>query len=162
MDRLREHIHPHPLEPLVGQRSKARIQHRPQCLDKWRQRVREVAVLVASTEAVTRHDDATAKATHQAQQVSVCRCRLSRQACAADHRIPHVVSRPKEVAAKRRNPEKKPRRWVVEVCHSWLNRFRKLLVRYQKLGRSFVALNHIAAGIIVFRKNKRAIDIFYG
>jgi IS5 family transposase len=35
--------------------------------------------------------------------------------------IPHVVSRPKEAAAKRRNPAKKARRWVVEVCHSWFN-----------------------------------------
>ena len=38
--------------------------------------------------------------------------------------IPHVVSRGKEAQAKRRNPEKKARRWVVEVCHSWFNRFR--------------------------------------
>jgi hypothetical protein len=37
--------------------------------------------------------------------------------------IPHVVSRGKEVDAKRRNPTKKARRWVVEVCHSWYNRF---------------------------------------
>jgi signal transduction histidine kinase len=31
------------------------------------------------------------------------------------------------------------------VCHSWFNRFRKLLVRYEKLERSFMALNHLAA-----------------
>ena len=47
--------------------------------------------------------------------------------------IPHVVGRRKEADAKRRNPAKKARRWVVEVCHSWFNRFRKLLVRYEKL-----------------------------
>ena len=76
--------------------------------------------------------------------------------------IPHVVSRPKEVAAKRRNPGKKARRWVVEVCHSWFNRFRKLLVRYEKLERSFVALNHIAAAIIAFRKVKLTVNIIYG
>lgn len=34
----------------------------------------------------------------------------------------------------------------------WLNRFCKLLVRYEKLERSFVALNHITAAIIAFRK----------
>jgi hypothetical protein len=28
-------------------------------------------------------------------------------------------------------------RWVVEVCHSWLNRFRKLLVRYEKKVRNY-------------------------
>jgi len=76
--------------------------------------------------------------------------------------IPHVVNRPKEAAAKRRNPAKKARRWVVEVCHSWFNRFRKLLVRYEKLERSFMALNHIAAAIITFRKVKLTVNIIYG
>ena len=76
--------------------------------------------------------------------------------------IPHVVSRPKEAAAKRRHPAKKARRWVVEVCHSWFNRFRKLLVRYEKLERSFLALNHIAAAIIAFRKVKLTVNIIYG
>ena len=76
--------------------------------------------------------------------------------------IPHVVSRPKEAAAKQRNPARKARRWVVEVCHSWFNRFRKLLVRYEKLERSFVALNHIAAAIIAFRKVSLTVNIIYG
>jgi IS5 family transposase len=76
--------------------------------------------------------------------------------------IPHVVSRPKEAAAKRRNPAKRARRWVVEVCHSWFNRFRKLLVRYEKLERSFMALNHIAAAIIAFRKVRLTVNIIYG
>ena len=76
--------------------------------------------------------------------------------------IPHVVGRRKEADAKRRNPAKKARRWVVEVCHSWFNRFRKLLVRYEKLHRSFIALNHIAAAIIAFRKVPLSINIIYG
>lgn len=76
--------------------------------------------------------------------------------------IPHVVDRRKEADAKRRDPNKKARRWVVEVCHSWFNRFRKLLVRYEKLERSFVALNHLAAAIIAFRKVPLAVNIIYG
>ena len=44
----------------------------------------------------------------------------------------------------------------------WFNRFRKLLVRYEKLERSFAALNHIAAGIIAFRKVKLTVNIIYG
>ncbi|WP_086003133.1 IS5 family transposase [Polaromonas sp. JS666] len=76
--------------------------------------------------------------------------------------IPHVVDRGKEADAKRRDPTKKARRWVVEVCHSWFNRFRKLLVRYEKLKRSFVALNHIAAAIIALRKVPLKINIIYG
>jgi putative transposase len=76
--------------------------------------------------------------------------------------IPHVVDRRQEANAKRRQPWKKARRWVVEVCHSWFNRFRKLLVRYEKLERSFLALNHLAAAIIAFRKVPLAINIIYG
>jgi transposase len=73
-----------------------------------------------------------------------------------------VVDRRKEADNKRRNPKKKARRWVVEVCHSWFNRFRKLLVRYEKLERSFLALNHLAAAIIAFRKVPLRVNIIYG
>ncbi len=62
----------------------------------------------------------------------------------------------------KRHPGKKARRWVVEVAHSWFNRFRKLLVRYEKLERSFLALNHLAAAIIVFRKVPMTVNIIYG
>lgn len=93
----------------------------------------------------------------------------SRPACTGDQEIieshgyiPHVVGRHTEADAKRRNPARKARRWVVEVCHSWFNRFRKLLVRYEKLERSFVALNHIAAAIIAFRKVRLTVNNIYG
>lgn len=76
--------------------------------------------------------------------------------------IPHVVGRRQESEAKRRQPGKRARRWVVEVCHSRFNRFRKLLVRYEKLARSFLALNHLAAAIIAFRKVPLAVNIIYG
>ena len=76
--------------------------------------------------------------------------------------IAHVVDSRQEVDAKRRDPSKKARRWVVEVCHSWFNRFRKLLVRYEKLERSFVALHHLAAAIIAFRRVPMTVNIIYG
>ena len=76
--------------------------------------------------------------------------------------IAHVVDRRQEADSKRRDPTRKARRWVVEVCHSWFNRFRKLLVRYEKLERSFVALNHLAAAIIAFRKVPLAVNLIYG
>ncbi len=76
--------------------------------------------------------------------------------------IPHVVDRRKEADIKRHDPKKKARRWVVEASHSWFNRFRKLLVRYEKLERSFVALNHLAAAIIAFRKVPLKVNIIYG
>lgn len=76
--------------------------------------------------------------------------------------IAHVASRTQEKKAKQRHPGKKARRWVVEVCHSWFNRFRKLLVRYEKLERSFLALNHLAAAIIALRKVRLKVNIIYG
>lgn len=76
--------------------------------------------------------------------------------------IPHVKGRGEEAKDKRKHPMKRARRWVVEVSHSWFNRFRKLLVRYEKLDRSFLALNHLAAAIIALRKIKLTINIIYG
>ena len=76
--------------------------------------------------------------------------------------IPHVKGRGQEANELKLDPRKKARRWVVEVTHSWFNRFRKLLVRYEKLDRSFLALNHLAASIMAFRKIKLAVNIIYG
>ena len=76
--------------------------------------------------------------------------------------IAHVKGRGQEAKEKRRDPTKRARRWIVEVAHSWFNRFRKLLVRYEKLERSFLGLNHLAAAIIAFRKVPLAINISYG
>jgi IS5 family transposase len=86
----------------------------------------------------------------------------NRQTIEAHGYIPRVVNRRKEADMKRRDPKKQARRWGVEVCHSWFNRFRKLLVRYEKLERSFVALNHLAAAIIAFRKVPLSVNIIYG
>lgn len=46
----------------------------------------------------------------------------------------------------------KPAALVVEVSQSWFNRFRKLLVRYEKLTETYTALLHMAAAIIALRK----------
>ena len=76
--------------------------------------------------------------------------------------IAHVKGRGKEADELKRDAKKRARRWVVEVAHSWFNRFRKLLVRYEKLDRSFMALNHLAASIMAFRKIKLDVNIIYG
>lgn len=76
--------------------------------------------------------------------------------------ISHVKGRGQEAVELERDPNKKARRWIVEAAHSWFNRFRKLLVRYEKLERSFLALNHLAAAIIAFRKVPLAVNIIYG
>ncbi|CDS55320.1 Mobile element protein [Polaromonas sp. CG9_12] len=76
--------------------------------------------------------------------------------------IPHVKGRGQEADELKRDPTKRARRWVVEVAHRWFNRFRKLLVRYEKLDRSFMALNHLAASIMALRKIKLDVNIIYG
>ena len=76
--------------------------------------------------------------------------------------IPHIRGRGQEARELRGESKKKARRWIVEVAHSWFNRFRKLLVRYEKLERSFLALNHLAASIMAFRKIKLDVNIIYG
>ena len=62
--------------------------------------------------------------------------------------IGHVRPRGEET---RRNRRHKPRRWIVEVAHSWFNRFRKLIPRYEKSLASCNALHRLAAAIICFR-----------
>ena len=62
---------------------------------------------------------------------------------------PHVRQIKDETRAKRRGQP--ARRWVVERSHSWFNRFRKLLVRYEKKEANYLALTHCAAAIICFR-----------
>ena len=71
---------------------------------------------------------------------------------------PHVRRRGEEIQEKKTNPPWKARRWVVEVSHSWFNRFRKILVRYEKLTDTYMALLHMAAAIIAYRK----VGIIYG
>ena len=76
----------------------------------------------------------------------------AQQAIKERNYIPHVKQRGEEIQEKKVNPLFRARRWVVEVTHSWFNRFRKLLVRYEKLTETYDALLHMAAAIIAFRK----------
>lgn len=65
---------------------------------------------------------------------------------------PNIESRNYENRMKRAKTETTCRRWVVEASHSWLNRFRKILVRYEKTNSSYLALLHLACAIIALRK----------
>ena len=57
---------------------------------------------------------------------------------------PHLRTRGEEKQAKREIPDYHPRRWVVERTHSWLNRFRRILVRWEKKVDNFIALLQFA------------------
>lgn len=43
------------------------------------------------------------------------------------------------------------RRWVVERTHSWLNRYRALLIRWCKKPENHLALLHFACALITYR-----------
>ena len=66
--------------------------------------------------------------------------------------IPHIRRRGDENKELERNSNFKARRWVVEVSHSFLNRFRKLLVSFEKKYSSYLGLIYFAFSIIVWGK----------
>jgi putative transposase len=66
--------------------------------------------------------------------------------------IPHIRSRGEEQREKREITGYRARRWVVEVCHSCLNRFRKLLVRFEKTLETHLALLQFACAYIVLKR----------
>ena len=104
--------------------------------------------------------------------------RRSRHLCAdAAHRSAEVLqiidltrtatSLTSSIAARKQQPSGAGpgRRRVAGLSRSAIAgsmRFRKLLVRYEKLERSFLALNHLAAAIIAFRKVPLVVNIIYG
>lgn len=62
---------------------------------------------------------------------------------------PHIRSRGEE--KQEREAGKQPRRWVVERTHSWMNRFRRILVRWEKKAENYLAFLHFACGLIACR-----------
>jgi putative transposase len=65
---------------------------------------------------------------------------------------PHIRSRGEEIEHKLRTPGWRARRWVVEACHSWLNRNRALLIRWSKKDENHLALLQLACALIAFKK----------
>lgn len=63
----------------------------------------------------------------------------------------HIKSRGEEKIQIKKIAGFKARRWVVERTHSWLNRFRRILVRWEKRADTFIAMLHMALGIITWR-----------
>ena len=56
--------------------------------------------------------------------------------------VPHIRHRGEKRTGKRRH---KPKRWVVERSASWLNRFRKLLIRWEKKAENYLGLVQLVA-----------------
>lgn len=64
----------------------------------------------------------------------------------------HVRARGEESKAIKRAAGFKARRWVVERSHSWMNRFRAILVRWEKKAANYLALLHLASAHIAFKQ----------
>jgi transposase len=63
----------------------------------------------------------------------------------------HIRARREEVQELAREAGKKARRWVVERSHSWMNRFRRILLRWEKKPEHYLAFLHFACALIAFR-----------
>ena len=72
--------------------------------------------------------------------------------------VAHIRPRGEEIERKAKDRSFKPRRWIVELSHSWFNRFRKLMPRYEKTTRSYMGLVMLAATMIVLNK----VMVIYG
>jgi transposase len=53
--------------------------------------------------------------------------------------------------SRRKIPKYRARRWVVERTHSWINRFRRLLIRWEKKIENYIAMLHFACAWITHR-----------
>ena len=62
-----------------------------------------------------------------------------------------IRSRGEERTARQEIPGYRARRWVVERTHSWFNRFRRLLIRWEKKAENYLAFLHFARAWVTFR-----------
>jgi putative transposase len=65
----------------------------------------------------------------------------------------HIRARGEEAKAFKQDAGFKARRWVVERAHSWMNRFRRVLIRWDKKVRNYLAFLHLACAYITFRQS---------
>jgi putative transposase len=64
---------------------------------------------------------------------------------------PHIRPIGEEPRPMERNRKRKPRRWVVERTHAWMNRFRRLWVRWERKVRNHAGFVALACALIVWR-----------
>jgi putative transposase len=67
------------------------------------------------------------------------------------HYLPHIKSRGQEISDRKRHPHAKARRWVNERTQSWFNRFRRVLIRWEKKANNYLAILEFVAAWIAFR-----------
>lgn len=50
------------------------------------------------------------------------------------------------------NPVTYKNRWLVERCFAWMEKFKRLVVRYEKQSRLYLALWHMGASMIILNR----------
>ncbi|MGI0068264.1 MAG: IS5 family transposase [Thermoplasmata archaeon] len=68
--------------------------------------------------------------------------------------VAHIRSRGEEKKQMERNRKRKARRWVVERAISWMNRFRRLLIRWEKKLENYLALAEFVCSVVAYRAAK--------
>jgi putative transposase len=63
----------------------------------------------------------------------------------------HIRARGEEAQAIKHEVGFKARRWVVERTHSWMNRFRRILTRWEKKIENYLGLLHLVCAMITYR-----------
>jgi transposase len=63
----------------------------------------------------------------------------------------HIRARGEEAQDIRKDARFRARRWLVERTHSWMNRFRGLLIRWPKKASNDLACLHLVCGAIAWR-----------
>jgi len=115
--------------------------------------VHDVKLLAATLEGVVRDRPAPSRRRPQHLCADAGYKGAPAQKAAQDYGYrPHIKQRREEARAKRTQPGYRARRWVVERTHSWLNRYRKLLVSFEKTEEGYVALLSLAAALICWRQ----------
>jgi len=64
--------------------------------------------------------------------------------------IPHIRHRGETVPT-RDGRSRQAKRWVVERTGSWHNKFRRLLIRWEKKARNYLALTQLACCLTIYR-----------
>ena len=70
----------------------------------------------------------------------------------------HIRSRGEEAKLIRRSSRFKAHRWVAERAHSWMKRYRRILIRWEKKTENYTGMLHLTLGCIAFQ----ASGVFLG
>ena len=64
----------------------------------------------------------------------------------------HIARKGVDQSKRKKIPGYRARRWVVERTTSWINRFRRLLIRWEKKEENYLAMLHLACAWITYRR----------